>query len=681
MRARIAAKLAAPLIILSLAAAPANGAVDLPEELVIGTGEMAPGEERYLSPGAVTVVRPEDFDGEQRTLADLLEDVPGLRVIRLHGRYGYSVASIRGSTSSQVAVYVDGVPMNLQNEAAVDLSSIPVDSVESVEVYRGYVPAKFGAQSMGGVISVTTKRPVKSETVLSLGAGSFGRYKGALSRSMPLGDGKLFASFGYETYDGDFTYRNDNDTQEDASGHYMDDDYEGRRENNGFRNTDLLFKWNDGHWAARASYVRRDRELALSAPGMDKPLGYEPQRPELDTDRWDVSLGRNQDAGSVNWGWEAVYTGQKKKYDSGTRSGSRIGSEYVNRSEYDTERFGLSVNADWAMGAHFMELRAGYWSESLNVKGDMLFTQLGGISEYSRDDADVTLQDTIALDRAGTLLATPSLRWHKMEGDDRLTWQVALSKEFPWGLMLKGTYGTYARAPNTYEQYGDGAFILPAEDDLEWEEGNQFDVGLAWGGTLSALGDAKAGVSLTAFWRESEQLIEFDMESQRFGRYKNMAEATVKGVEIETGLDWKKWGIALSGTWMESEARTPDPESTRHYGAPLPHRPELSWAARVTHRITRGGDEAGSVFVEYRHTDENYSNYSANYLFGPRDVWNLGFKWKLSDTTHLTVGVDDLLNDADEWRMYPAPGFNGPTRVLWYPVEGRSFYATLDMKF
>jgi outer membrane receptor for ferrienterochelin and colicin len=72
------------------------------------------------------------------------------------------------------------------------------------------------------------------------------------------------------------------------------------------------------------------------------------------------------------------------------------------------------------------------------------------------------------------------------------------------------------------------------------------------------------------------------------------------------------------------------------------------------------------VFAEYRHTDENYANYSANYLFGARDVWNVGVRWKFSDTTQLTVGIDDVLNDADEWRMYPASGYSGPTRGVFH---------------
>ncbi|MDR1472796.1 MAG: TonB-dependent receptor [Synergistaceae bacterium] len=680
MNPKGARKFAALLAALLLSAPPAPAAVDLPEELVVGVGELGEEEDRYLSPGAVTVVRPEDYAGEQRTLPDLLEDVPGLRVIRLQGRHGYSVASIRGSTSSQVAVYVDGVPVNLQSEAAVDLSSIPSDSVERVEVYRGYIPSRFGAQAMGGVINIVTKHPSEPETFVSLGTGSFGRYKGTVSRSMPLGDGKLFGSFGYESYEGDFTYHNDNDTQDDPS-----DDYEGRRENNGFRNADALLKWSDGRWSAKASYVRRDRELALTASGLDRPLGYKPQRPELDTSRWDVSLGRSQSSGSVEWGWEASYTGQSKKYDSGTEGGgnSMIGKENISRSEYDTKRIGISANAAWSMGSrHFMELRAGYWNEKLDVDSDEPFTQLGGIESYSRDDVDATLQDTIALDGAGTFLATPSLRWHKMGGESRLTWQVALSKDLPRGWMLKGTYGTYSRAPNTYEQYGDGAFILPAADDLKWEDGTQFDLGVSWSGVLASLGGARSNVSLTAFRRESENLIEFDMESNRFARYRNVAEATAEGAELELGLDWRRWALTFSGTWMDAEGWTPDPDATRHGGKPLPNRPDLSWMARLTRKISgRGGTEMGSLFAEYRHIDENYQNYSANYMFGARDVLNLGLKWKLSGSAQLALGVDDVLNDADDWRMYPPPGFNGPTRILWYPVEGRTYYMTLDMRF
>jgi outer membrane cobalamin receptor len=652
---------------------PAFAAVEFPEELVESTmvGDEA-ALDKYLSPGAVTVIRPAGREGEQRSLPDLLEDVPGLRVVRVRGRHGYAVASVRGSTSSQVAVYVDGVLMNLGSEAAVDLSTIPVDSVERIEVYRGYVPAQFGAQSMGGVINIVTKNPKKPQTSLSLGVGSFGRFKGVLSHSAAIGgaSGKFFGSLGFESYGGDFKYWNDNGTP------YNDtDDYEGKRGSNGFDNMDALLKWENGIWKARASWSRRNRDLALVAPGLDKPDVTQRPGALLDTDRLDLSLGRSQTSGSVDWGWEIQYTEQNREYDSRRgNSISPIGGMNVTKSEYDASRAGISLNSSWAWGErHFMEFLAEYSDERLNVDGDILFEYLGGISKYSRSDWNFNLQDTITLDRAGTFLATPSIRWHKLDDEDHFTWQIALTKEFAPAWMIKTTYGTYARSPNLYERYGDGAFILPAERDLLWETGTQFDFGVIWTGIAA---NANATVSLTGFKRDSDNLIEFGIESPRYGRYSNIARAEVKGVELETGLAWEKWDLTLSGTWIDGKNMTPDdPGAVRYYGKTLPNRPEWSGAIRLTRKYRKG-----SAFVEYQHVGENYADSSEKVLFDARDVFNIGVKYDLNPTTHIILGVDDVFNQADEWRMRP-DGQNGPTRMLWYPVEGRTFYLTLNMEF
>ena len=648
-------------------------AVDLPYEIVTGSALNGEAEDKYLSPGAVTVLRPAEREGEQRSLPDLLEDVPGIRVIRLSGRNGYSVASIRGSTSAQAAVYVDGVLINLQSESAVDLSSIPVDQVERIEVYRGYIPAKFGAQAMGGVINIVTKFPDRPETNVSFGVGSFGRYKGNISRSAAVGGGRFFGSFGRESYGGDFEYWNDNATP------YIDSDgYTGRRRGNGFDNADVLLKWSDERWRARASWVRRDRELALSAPGMDKPGEVQARSAILDTERWDISLGRDQTSGSLNWGWDVSYTAQEKDYDSrrGSLSLSPIGGPNVSKSGYDAKRTEISLHADLPVGErHFLEMRAEYSDESLHVDGDTSYIYLGGISDYGVAGWNVDLQDTITLGRDGSLLLTPSIRMHSVEDDDHLTWQVALSKEFSQRLMLKGAFGTYARSPNLYERYGDGAFILPAKSGLAWETGTQFDVGLVWNDSVGFLGEAAAAASLSAFMRDTDDLIEFQMTSPRYGRYFNIAKSEVKGLELEASLDWERWGFSISGTWMDGINKTPDIEgSVRSGGMRLPNRPELSAAARLTRKFRRG-----SAFVEYRYVGENYIDSSEKYLFDARNVFNIGLKYDLSSTARLTVGIDDVLNDADDWRMRPDPRYNGPTQVLWYPVEGRSLYMTLDM--
>ncbi|MDR1472473.1 MAG: TonB-dependent receptor [Synergistaceae bacterium] len=650
-----------------------RAAVQLPEEEVVSSVIYDEDEDKYLSPGMVTVIRPEERAGEQRTLSDLLQEAPGIRVIRLQGRHGYSVASVRGSTSAQVAVYVDGVLMNLRSESAVDLSAIPADEVERIEVYRGYIPAQFGAQAMGGVINIVTKFPDRPETNVSLGTGSFGRYRGTLSHSARLGDGKFFGSFGYETYDGDFEYWNDNGTPYDTG-----DDYTGKRRGNGFENTDLMLKWQDDNWSVRGSWMRRNRDLAISAPGIDRPgVKFAPSA-LLDTERWDLSVGRQQSSGPVNWGWEAFYTKNEKEYDRRSEISTGFGSDSVRKSEYDSSRAGISLNANMPIGErHFLELLAEYSDERLDVAGGMVGAHLNGISRYDMADWNLNIQDTIALDRAGAFLVTPSIRWHKMDDDDRFTWQVAVTKEFSSAWMLKGAYGTYARAPNMYERYGDGAFILPAPSGLRWESGTQFDLGVIWNGTASPLRSARSNISLSAFWRDTENLIEFIMENERRSWYENIAESEVKGVELEAAFDWERWNLALSGTWMDAINKTPgDSGGVRFNGKRLPNRPEWSGNARLTRRFGRG-----SAFVEYQYIGENYVDSSEKVLFDARSVVNLGVKYDLSPTTQLIAGVDDVFNEADEWRMHPDDGVNGPTRMLWYPVEGRAYYMTLNMEF
>ncbi|MDR2528080.1 MAG: TonB-dependent receptor plug domain-containing protein [Synergistaceae bacterium] len=569
-----------------------------------------------------------------------------------------------------MAVYVDGVPMNLQSESAVNLARIPVDEVERIEVYRGYIPAQFGAQAMGGVINVITKMPKKPSMDVSMGVGSFGLRKGAFSYASQLGGGKFFSALGYETYDGDFEYWNDNNTPYNST-----DDYTGRRNGNGHENVDALLKWEDARWRARASWARRNRDLSLQAPGMDKPGAAPYLWPLQDTDRLDLSLGRRQTSGAVNWEWRTDYTYQDRKYNSRRgNNASAIGDSAVTKSEYETTRAGFSLSAGTALGErHYLELLGAFADERLDVGGDIVYTSLGGIEKYGEKSWNFSLQDTIALDKAGTFLATPSLRWHKAGSEDHLTWQIALTKEISSSLMFKGSYGAYSRFPNLRERYGDGAFVLPATSDLRWETGVQADLGLVWNTPLKLFGSTRLNTSLSAFWRETDDLIEFFMTSPRYGIYSNIAKSTVKGVELETSLDWKKWGLSFAATWLDGENKTPDARSVRHYGKALPNRPEWSGTARVTRRF-----DWGSVFAEYRYTGENYADASEKVLFDARKVVSIGLKYNISPSAHLTLGVNDLFNDADDWRMRP-DGYSGPVRVPWFPVEGRSFYLNLNM--
>lgn len=191
-------------------AAEALSASDAPEFELAGITVEAkrPDWESKLSPGTVTVIRPEEYKGEQKDLPDLLKMVPGVHVREVNGKGQYTVVTVRGSTAAQVGVFVDGVMTNLGGDAAVDISTIPVKNVERIEVYRGYIPARFGGTFIGGVINVVTKKPTKANISAELGKASFGGKSASLEVVSPLASGSLLVGLNYEAAKGDFPYKN-----------------------------------------------------------------------------------------------------------------------------------------------------------------------------------------------------------------------------------------------------------------------------------------------------------------------------------------------------------------------------------------------------------------------------------------------------------------------------------------
>lgn len=167
-----------------------------------------PDWESKLSPGTVNIVRPDEFKGEQKSLSDLLLTVPGVHVREVNGKGQYTTVTMRGSTAAQVGIFIDGVLANLGGDTAVDLSTIPVKNVERIEVYRGYIPSRFGGTFMGGVINIVTKKPETTDVSLEVGKSSYGGKRGSMEITAPLGDGSLMVGTNYESSDGDFKYKN-----------------------------------------------------------------------------------------------------------------------------------------------------------------------------------------------------------------------------------------------------------------------------------------------------------------------------------------------------------------------------------------------------------------------------------------------------------------------------------------
>ncbi|WP_249679557.1 TonB-dependent receptor domain-containing protein [Pseudomonas abieticivorans] len=127
------------------------------DDMVISANRVA--ESRDGSSTANTVFTRADIDRLQpASVVDLLERVPGVQVAQSGGRGSLPGIFVRGLQSSQTLVLVDGVRIATATSADSNLQNLSVDQIERVEVLRGARSAIYGADAMGGVIQIFTRR-------------------------------------------------------------------------------------------------------------------------------------------------------------------------------------------------------------------------------------------------------------------------------------------------------------------------------------------------------------------------------------------------------------------------------------------------------------------------------------------------------------------------------------------
>jgi vitamin B12 transporter len=112
-----------------------------------------------------------------RTVGDAIESSTGVNVINTGSEGSPQVPSIRGFGGQQVLVVIDDVPQTPDYLGNVDLSRIPLDHVERIEIIRGGGSAVYGPNAEGGVIHIITKKPItKIDVQATSDAGSFSTF-------------------------------------------------------------------------------------------------------------------------------------------------------------------------------------------------------------------------------------------------------------------------------------------------------------------------------------------------------------------------------------------------------------------------------------------------------------------------------------------------------------------------
>jgi len=141
------------------------------------------------------------------TLADVLGNAGGLYVKDYGGNGALKTASLRGSSPEHLLVLVNGNRLNSSQNGLVDLSLIPANDIERIELVHGGSSALYGADAIGGVINIITRSAAGMKHLRSeLTAGSFGFQKYLLEIQGHSGSTGFLSSYSSETGRDDFAF-------------------------------------------------------------------------------------------------------------------------------------------------------------------------------------------------------------------------------------------------------------------------------------------------------------------------------------------------------------------------------------------------------------------------------------------------------------------------------------------
>jgi vitamin B12 transporter len=135
---------------------------------------------------------------------EALRLVPGAQVVQVGARGGVTSLYVRGGNSNFNKVLMDGIPAN-DIGGAFDFSTLATAGVERVEVLRESNSMLFGADSLAGVVNITTKRGRTRvpEFNYSLDGGNLGTVHTAASIGGVVSRADYFSEYAYFKTDND----------------------------------------------------------------------------------------------------------------------------------------------------------------------------------------------------------------------------------------------------------------------------------------------------------------------------------------------------------------------------------------------------------------------------------------------------------------------------------------------
>ncbi len=612
------------------------------------------GEDRH-TPAYVETIPIETLQAPGADLAQALDVATNVNVRRYGGLGSFSTLSIRGSTSEQVQVYLDGVLLNQALGGGVNLGNLPLAGLESVQIYRGATPARFGGNSLGGVVHLRTSSLSRSKkTYVRTTAGSFGTHHLDASVAGPWRDWEYLALANLSTSENDFRFWDDNGTAYNPN-----DDGWAHRANSDFHSFRLLTKLGRRFGG---NLVQVHNTLDLSHSGISGIGVHQAKHTRLDSWRKlsEANLHGTLVRGFGGYAVRAYHSLQTSEYKD-LKNEIGVGTQHDRNTTTSVGVRG-EINGIIPSRGLFTLFGSGLYenfepvnliqSARKSIHSRRYRSSLGGEMESLPLLRRFTLTAGAQIERLDNRLLTHqevvTNAFQRGRHDTETVWgfRIGTGIELAEDVHLKAHRGRYQRPPNFFELFGDRGSVV-GNPDLASEQGEKWDVGL---GIRNMLGGVVRRGELVYYKNSIKNLIRFVQSTQQVSEPHNIDETALSGLETRFNLRIDS-RLSLGGNYVYQRARSRAPFSYER-GNDLPNAPRHRFGFELSASWSGNG-------FRYSFNRESRSFIDrANLNPVPaRSVHGVGIDFPLIEGIRITMEVRNMGNNqiADVWG-YPLPG-------------------------
>lgn len=609
-------------------------------ESMVVTATMSP-QSAATVPAFNTVISSDDINNATvNGLADLLGDTVGVN--NFSDNLGRDELQLRGLSGDYVLILVDGRRVSssdaLWRGGDFDYSSVPMSSIDRVEVVRGPMSSLYGADAIGGVVNIITKKSsdhwqgtLRGEYRLVQSGEDGDQMRAGISASGPLGE-SVSLSLSLEQLNRDAWFSDD-----------KGEDVAPRLEEKKALNAVSALSWHINE--------AQTLKLDVGVNTDERPYGVFSAGPdfrEQEITRQTVGMSH---LGDWEWGETSVTLSHENAEidDFNTRYDEPRQRNLIEKNTV------FKAYAVTRQGRH--GLTAGVDYRDQTVEDDVAYQDTG---KLTTNNIAVFGQDQISLTDELSLTLGARLDDHEIYGD-HLTPRAYLVYSMDNGVSIKGGVSEGFKAPGAYqlsEEYRiiscGGNCFLSGNPNLDPETSTNYEMGVE-------VREAAWHLSAAVFKNDVEDMISAVFDEVNVQRnWENIDEVETRGFELEGAVDVHAQ-FSLSGNLTLQEAEDGD-------GQTLENRPEQA----ITVNLDWRPSEQIGTRLSVRHIGEQEVFAWPDYVTLPAfTVMDLGAAYQVNQPLLVRAGIknltDVILDEEDE-------NFN--THVL-----GRNYYLSVSYAF